>query len=149
MALNNADKKAKWSAYVKAKLEELGTNPTELAERTGIPRKTIFNWTAGDAGVSAENCLPLAAAFGVPASEVLEAGGYELLAAAMDGKELRLVGVPPEPVDPVVKRFLAIPGLAEADAADLIEIHLRRRARLEEADIAAAEARARIDQDSA
>lgn len=123
MARGDAARKARWSAYIRQKLADVKMNPAELSRRTGIPNKTIYNWTLGDGVASAENCVILAAAFEVSASEVLDAAGYEILATAMAGKELHLAGVttPAEDPDPGIVRILAQEDLPDDVKATMIQ----------------------------
>ena len=139
MARADAARKAKWSAYIKGRLDEAGMTPAELARRTGILNKTIYNWTLGDSVASAENCLILAAAFGVSAFEVLEAAGYDVLANAMAGKELRLVETPSAPPDPGIVKIMSRDDIPEDVKATLIQWWIRRRAEDEERRLADAD----------
>lgn len=139
MARADAARKARWSAYVKGKLAEAGSTPADLSRQTGISNKTIYNWTLADGVASAENCLILAAAFGVSAFEVLEAAGYELLANAMAGKELRVVGAPAPPPDPGVVKIMSRDDIPDDVKATLIQWWIQRRADDEERRLADAE----------
>jgi transcriptional regulator with XRE-family HTH domain len=140
MARGDAARKAKWSAYLRKNLESAGWKPAELSRRTGILNKTIYNWTLGDSVASAENCLILAAAFEVPASEVLEAAGYEILSKAMDGKELRLVGASlGEAPDPGIVRIMAQDDLPDDVKATMIQWWKQRQAEDEARRLADAE----------
>jgi len=139
VARADAARKAKWSAYIKGRLDEAGMTPAELARRTGILNKTIYNWTLGDSVASAENCLILAAAFGVSAFEVLEAAGYDVLANAMAGKELRLVETPSAPPDPGIVKIMSRDDIPEDVKATLIQWWIRRRAEDEERRLADAD----------
>lgn len=126
MARGDADRRTTWSAYLKSQLERLRINPAELSRRTGIPNKTIYNWTRGDGTVSSETCLILAAAFGAEASEVLAAAGYQMLADAMAGKKLRLADAPPEPIDPIIKWILENDAFPPNIKPMIIEYHRKR-----------------------
>lgn len=139
VARADAARKARWSAYVKSKLAEAGTTPAELSRLTGIANKTIYNWTLSDGVASAENCLILAAAFDVSAFEVLEAAGYEILAKAMAGKELRLVGAPAVAPDPGIVKIMSRDDIPEDVKATLIQWWIRRRAEDEERRLADAD----------
>lgn len=139
MARGDAARKAQWSAYVKTQLAKTNSNPAELSRQTGITNKTIYNWTLGDGVASAENCLILAVAFGAEASEVLRAAGYDLLADAMAGKELHLVGAPAEPPDPGIVKIMANHDLPDDVKATLIEWWIERRTADEERRLADAD----------
>lgn len=140
MARGDAARKARWSTYLQSRLKDAGLNPAELSRRTAILNKTIYNWTQGDSVASAENCLILAVAFAVPASEVLEAAGYEILAKAMEGKELRLVGAPVDEVpDPGIVRIMAQDDLPEEVKATMIQWWKQRQAEDEARRLADAE----------
>jgi hypothetical protein len=128
VARADAARKAKWSAYVKGKLAATASSPAELSRKTGIPNKTIYNWTLGDGVASAENCLILAGAFGVSAFEVLSAAGYEILAQAMAGKEIRLVGAEPMTPDPGIVKIMSRDDIPDDVKATLIQWWIKRSA---------------------
>lgn len=139
MARADAARRARWSAYVKGKLDEAGVTPAELSRQTSIPNKTIYNWTLSVGVASAENCLILAVAFGVSAFEVLEAAGYELLAKAMAGKELQLVDAPSAPPDPGIVKIMSRDDIPDDVKASLIQWWIRRRSEDEERRLADAD----------
>lgn len=131
-----------WAAYINAKLGEAHMTPKDLADATGIKAKTVYNWTGARGSISADMATLVAQALGAPLPEVLRKAGHPLVADAIPTGPPREAGTPPEPVDPVIAKILAIPGLSEEDKSDFIRLHIRRRERLAEASIAAAEAAA-------
>lgn len=125
MARNDNAKK-KWSIWFTGKINELGMTSSDLVQVSdgALTYSTVSSWTVGRSGVSAENALIVAAIFGVAASEALEAAGYQVLADAMAGRELRLVGTPAPSADPDILRLVAkaeAEGLPESTVKILIE----------------------------
>jgi len=134
MARSNASVKKRWSEWINARLRERNWTAADLVEASdgALIYGTVYNWTKAIARAEAEICLVVAAALQVPASEVLEAASYPLFAAAMQGKELRLVGAKAEPPDPGIVRIMSAKDLTDEAKAVMIEHWKRRKAEEEE-----------------
>lgn len=127
-------KKQKWSTWVNANLARLAWTAADLAKAINEPYGTVYNWTKAIARAEAETTLLVAAAFGVPPSEALDAASFPLFADAMAGRELRLPGMQPDAPDPGVQMILAQSGLPDEEKArwirwwrDRLEDDERRR----------------------
>lgn len=119
-------KKERWKEWLNDALRRRGWNVADLVRASGdvLVYNTTYNWAQGTAVVSAESALVVAATLGIPASEVLEAASFPLLADAMAGRELRLVGTPAPAADPDILRLIAkaeAEGLPESTVKILIE----------------------------
>lgn len=126
-------KKQKWADWLNAQLREREWNAADLVTASGgaLVYGTVYNWTKGTARVEAETVLVVAAALGVDASEALEAASYPLFAAAMAGRELRLVGAatqPTETPDPGIIKILSRDDLPDEVKATMIKWWNDRRA---------------------
>lgn len=115
-----SERKKRWSAYISAKMDEAGMSAADLARATDLSDATISNWKVARAGISSEAALTVAIAMGLDASEVLENAGYPILAKAMAGKELRVVGTPSPPPDPGIIRIMADKDLSDEMKAVMI-----------------------------
>ena len=104
-----------FGVWLADQLEERGWNQTEFAEKSGIPEGNVGTWLRRKRP-SAERCVDIATALGVPVWRVLEVAGYP-----WDG----MVGVPN---DDVRREIMLRLELATPEVRELIRDVLKEQA---------------------